>query len=268
MPRDARNVPVTVANGKALKSPPESDKLAANGNGNGHLNGNGHAALEVEVVTPTSIVKRDGRVVAVRYRADRERAHALLRQPSTASRTHRCPSWPGASSTSSPPSRTAIRRPSRACRTSSRWCSRRPASSRPPSATSSTAPSTPRSAIERPIPERGARGLRRIRPVLPDPAPEVPVLRQVLALQLRPGPPRDLDRDGRSLGRLPARAGRRRACRPRPTQRVRRAILEMRVDALHAPAGDGRRGRAAQQHRDLQLLLPAGREHRLVLSRR
>src|SRR5687768_4182213 len=59
MPRDARNVPVTVANSKLLESPPEPADPATNG----HANGNGHAALEVEVVTPTSIVKRDGRVV-------------------------------------------------------------------------------------------------------------------------------------------------------------------------------------------------------------
>jgi ribonucleotide reductase class II len=63
MPRDARNVPVTVANSRLLKSPPEPADHATNGNGASHGNGNGHAAMEVEVVTPTSIVKRDGRVV-------------------------------------------------------------------------------------------------------------------------------------------------------------------------------------------------------------
>src|SRR3954468_13271584 len=59
MPRDARNVPVTVADSKLLGPP---DSLADHA-GNGHANGNGHAAIEVEIVAPTSIVKRDGRVV-------------------------------------------------------------------------------------------------------------------------------------------------------------------------------------------------------------
>lgn len=54
MPRDARQVPVTVADDRRLKSPPNHGK---NGNGNGH------SAVEVEVVPPTSIVKRDGRLV-------------------------------------------------------------------------------------------------------------------------------------------------------------------------------------------------------------
>ena len=48
---------------------------------------------------------------------------------------------------------------------------------------------------EAPDPRGGAGRLRRFRPVFPHPAAEVPVLRQVLALQLRSGPPRNLDRD-------------------------------------------------------------------------
>jgi ribonucleoside-triphosphate reductase len=63
MPQDTRNVPVTVADSRLLKSPPEPADPATTDNGNGHSNGNGHATMEVEVVTPTSIVKRDGRVV-------------------------------------------------------------------------------------------------------------------------------------------------------------------------------------------------------------
>src|SRR5215216_572282 len=63
MPRDARNVPVTVAKSSLLKTPPDPDDRAVNGNENGHTNGNGHAAMDVAVVPPVSIVKRDGRVV-------------------------------------------------------------------------------------------------------------------------------------------------------------------------------------------------------------
>jgi ribonucleoside-triphosphate reductase len=63
MPQDTRNVPVTVADSRLLKSPQEPADPATTGSGNGRSNGNGHATMEVEVVTPTSIVKRDGRVV-------------------------------------------------------------------------------------------------------------------------------------------------------------------------------------------------------------
>ena len=55
MPPDARDLPLTVVETRALKSPPEGVAPSTNGNGD--------AALEVQVVTPTSIVKRDGRVV-------------------------------------------------------------------------------------------------------------------------------------------------------------------------------------------------------------
>ena len=61
MPRDARNVPVTVVDEKALKLPPEGTQHGPNGNGNGH------SAVEVEVVMPTQIVKRDGRVVPFEF---------------------------------------------------------------------------------------------------------------------------------------------------------------------------------------------------------
>src|SRR4051812_34901022 len=63
MPRDARNVPVTVAKSSLLKTPPEPDDHALHDDGNGYANGNGHAAMDVAVVPPASIVKRDGRVV-------------------------------------------------------------------------------------------------------------------------------------------------------------------------------------------------------------
>jgi ribonucleoside-triphosphate reductase len=59
MPRNGRDVSVTVANDKLLKTPPEPAEPAATGNGNG----NGHHAMEVEVVPPVTIQKRDGRVV-------------------------------------------------------------------------------------------------------------------------------------------------------------------------------------------------------------
>src|SRR3954451_5610033 len=55
MPPDARDMPVAVVDTRALKPPPDGAVPGANGNG--------HAAIEVEIVTPTSIVKRDGRVV-------------------------------------------------------------------------------------------------------------------------------------------------------------------------------------------------------------
>src|SRR5437764_14578384 len=55
MPPDARDVPVAIVDTKALKSPPADAPPVTNGNG--------HAAIEVEIVTPTSIVKRDGRTV-------------------------------------------------------------------------------------------------------------------------------------------------------------------------------------------------------------
>src|SRR5215207_2906425 len=63
MPQDARNVPVTVADSKLLDEPQTVADRAKNGNGHSYTNGNGHAAMEVEVVPPASIVKRDGRVV-------------------------------------------------------------------------------------------------------------------------------------------------------------------------------------------------------------
>src|SRR5262245_12431537 len=63
MPQDASNVPVTVANSKLLNEPQTLAERATNGNGHGYTNGNGHAAMDVEVVPPASIVKRDGRVV-------------------------------------------------------------------------------------------------------------------------------------------------------------------------------------------------------------
>jgi ribonucleotide reductase, class II len=56
MPREARNVPVTVADGKRLQGDAEGSVVS---NGNGH----GHAAMDVEVALPTSITKRDGREV-------------------------------------------------------------------------------------------------------------------------------------------------------------------------------------------------------------
>src|SRR3954452_23914342 len=55
MPGDARDVSFAVVDPKALNSP--------TGDVTPGTNGNGHAAIEVEIVTPTSIVKRDGRVV-------------------------------------------------------------------------------------------------------------------------------------------------------------------------------------------------------------
>src|SRR5215217_6670332 len=55
MPTDGRDVPIAVVDTKALKAPPEGTTLGANGNG--------HAAIEVEIVPPASIVKRDGRTV-------------------------------------------------------------------------------------------------------------------------------------------------------------------------------------------------------------
>src|SRR5215218_523212 len=57
MPRNARDVPVTVVDDKALQTPPEGTQHGVNGNGNGH------SALDVNIVPPTQIVKRDGRVV-------------------------------------------------------------------------------------------------------------------------------------------------------------------------------------------------------------
>src|SRR5215211_3962157 len=63
MPQDARNVPVTVADSKLLNEPQTVADRARNGNGHSYANGNGHAVMEVEVVPPASIVKRDGRVV-------------------------------------------------------------------------------------------------------------------------------------------------------------------------------------------------------------
>lgn len=63
MPRDANNVPVTVADSQQLKAPRTLAEQAHNGHGHGYTNGNGHAAMEVEIVPPASIVKRDGRVV-------------------------------------------------------------------------------------------------------------------------------------------------------------------------------------------------------------
>src|ERR1041384_3628733 len=57
MPRDARDVTVTVANDRLLKDPPDASEHTQNGNGNGH------AALAIEVEPPASIAKRDGRIV-------------------------------------------------------------------------------------------------------------------------------------------------------------------------------------------------------------
>ena len=79
MPRDARNVPVTVANSKLLKRPPEPDDRAQNGNGNGHTNGNGHAAMEVAVVPPVEHRQARWARRAVRRRADRGCPDPLLR---------------------------------------------------------------------------------------------------------------------------------------------------------------------------------------------
>ncbi|MGE3913658.1 MAG: ATP cone domain-containing protein [Chloroflexota bacterium] len=56
MPEDARNIPITVADGKRLQADAEGTVVS---NGNGH----GHAVMEVEVALPTSIIKRDGREV-------------------------------------------------------------------------------------------------------------------------------------------------------------------------------------------------------------
>src|SRR5947207_2008579 len=53
MSPDARDVPLTVVDERALKSP----QHGSNGNGNGH------AKVEVNVIPPTSVVKRDGRTV-------------------------------------------------------------------------------------------------------------------------------------------------------------------------------------------------------------
>src|SRR3954464_14089926 len=55
MPRDARDVHMVVADENALKATTDAAGSSSNGNG--------HAAMGVEIVTPTSIVKRDGRVV-------------------------------------------------------------------------------------------------------------------------------------------------------------------------------------------------------------
>src|SRR5437762_12446262 len=56
MPRDARDVPVTVVDDRHLTAPAEGTQHGANGNGNGH------SAITVEVVPPTNVVKRDGHV--------------------------------------------------------------------------------------------------------------------------------------------------------------------------------------------------------------
>src|ERR1044071_9016901 len=57
MPPDARDVPVTVVDEKALRAPWEGSRQGTNGNGNGH------SAITVEVVVPTSVVKRNGQTV-------------------------------------------------------------------------------------------------------------------------------------------------------------------------------------------------------------
>ena len=108
-----------------------------------------------------------------------------------------------------------------------------------------------------PGPRRSPRRLRRSRPVFPDADPEVPVLRQVLALRLRQGPPRDLDRDGRSRRRVPARAGPDQYRRRPRRETVRAPAAHDPRDAQHAvdaAAGHGRRARATRLHRHLQLL--------------
>src|SRR5689334_5573676 len=56
MPRDARDVSMTVVDDRALKAPPEGTQHGTNGNGNGH------SSFDVEVVPPTNVVKRDGRI--------------------------------------------------------------------------------------------------------------------------------------------------------------------------------------------------------------
>ena len=250
MPRDARNVPVTVADGKRLSPRPRCQKGTVVSNGNGH----GHAAMEVEVVLPTSIVKRDGRVVPF----DVERIENALtrcfaafdREPHTPSHelARRVVNIIAAKASGETPTVEGVqdivemvlqaagefeaakrvhpvprraRQAARGAPDPGRGARRRSphptSTSRRRSRSSSSSTSTPASTTS----WAGARPGSR-----PSIAP-VDFLHELAG----DAPPR---RDLRSASA--------------------RGILEMRVDAVDAPAGDGRRGRAAQQHRHLQLL--------------
>src|SRR5690242_21701620 len=57
MPHDAHNVPMMVIDGTALNGPPDDNQHGPNGNGNGH------SKVEVHVVPPTTVVKRNGETV-------------------------------------------------------------------------------------------------------------------------------------------------------------------------------------------------------------
>ena len=124
--------------------------------------------MEVEIVPPTSIVKRDGRIVPF----DVERIENALTRCFAGFDATPATSVCGACAARRQHHRRQVerrrRRPSRTSRTSSRWSCRPPASSRRPSATSSTAPSTPAQREERPIPDEVRAAFAGLGPVLPD----------------------------------------------------------------------------------------------------
>src|SRR4051794_31996089 len=294
MPRDARNVPVTVADSKLLNGPQTLAERGTNGNGHGHTNGNGHAAMEVEIVPPASIVKRDGRVVPFdvgRIEDALTRCFAAFeREPATSVQelAHRVINIVAAKANGDTPTVEGVQdivemvlQAAGEFEAAKRYILYRA--------------DHERQREERPIPEEVREAFSASDPYFPTPLQRFQFFDKYSRFNYDLGRRETwIETVGRAVDFLHELAGDR---LPAETyERVRRGILVMRVmpsmrllamagaaarrktrgggrarlpreagDPQRAPPGGGRPPPPPQQHHHLQLLLPARREHRLVL---